>query len=330
MLTDILNNDAFSLSSLTASVNKLPFKPGKLSAMGIFEEQGINTTTAIVESENGVLSLIDVAQRGAPGQVGGRSERQVESFMVPHLPQNDTVLADSVQNVRAFGSEDRLQGVMEVVNQRMATMRRALEYTLESHRVAAVQGKYFTASGGAAASLFTKFGVSETTIAVGLTVETTEIRAKCNAILDAVEDAMGGMPYDGVHVICSKGFFDNLITHPKVAETYLNSVANAELRGEMRTTFEFGGIVWERYNGTSDVKIADGEARAFPVGADGLFITRFAPADYNETVNTVGLPVYAKMDELKFGKGFELEVQSNPLNICTRPEALIKLKRTAS
>jgi hypothetical protein len=83
--------------------------------------------------------------------------------------------------------------------------------------------------------------------------------------------------------------------------------------------------MWERYRGTSQVKIPDNEAYAVPMGVDGLFVTRFAPADYNETVNTRGLPYYAKGEPMKFGKGWEMEAQSNQLNLCTRPAAIIKL-----
>ena len=56
----------------------------------------------------------------------------------------------------------------------------------------------------------------------------------------------------------------------------------------------------------------------------GLLIGRFAPAPYNETVNTIGLPIYAKALEKRNGTGWDLEMQSNPLHILTRPRAVIK------
>jgi hypothetical protein len=59
-------------------------------------------------------------------------------------------------------------------------------------------------------------------------------------------------------------------------------------------------------------------------GVPDLFITRFAPADYVETVNTIGLPRYAKQIPMRNGKGIELEVQTNPINLCTQPGVLLK------
>lgn len=328
-MVNLLEDAAFSLSGLTASVNNLPLKPGKLGALGLFEEQGITTTTANVEVQDNQLSLVDVMPRGSSGQPGDKANRQVIPFAIPHIPQRDTVLADTIQNVRAFGTENQFQAIQQVINQRMMNMRNNNEYTLESHRVAAIQGQYFDAAGNQK-SLFTAFGVSEQTVPFALATDTTDVRAKCTSVLDAIESAMGGVSFERAHVVCSKTFFDDLIKHPNVEKFYLNSVSNSEVRGEMRTTFEFGGLTFERYNGTTDVKIADGEARAFPVGSPDTFITRFAPANYSETVNTIGLPVYAKMEAMSMGKGFDLEVQSNPLNLCTRPKALIKLKRTAT
>ena len=66
----------------------------------------------------------------------------------------------------------------------------------------------------------------------------------------------------------------------------------------------------------------------FPVGVPGLFRTVYAPADYVETVNTMGQRLYAKQYEMPNGKGVNLDVQMNNLEYCTRPKVLIKGKRT--
>lgn len=60
-------------------------------------------------------------------------------------------------------------------------------------------------------------------------------------------------------------------------------------------------------------------------GIPKLFITRFGPADYAEAVNTLGLPLYAKSHMLPFNRGAMIEAQSNPVNLCSIPRAVIKL-----
>ena len=58
-----------------------------------------------------------------------------------------------------------------------------------------------------------------------------------------------------------------------------------------------------------------------------MFTTYYAPADYTETVNTNGLPYYARQMLMDYNKGVEMEFQSNPLCINTRPNAVIKLTK---
>ncbi|MBU6956103.1 major capsid protein, partial [Hahella sp. HN01] len=55
------------------------------------------------------------------------------------------------------------------------------------------------------------------------------------------------------------------------------------------------------------------------------FATHCAPADFNETVNTIGKPLYAKQEPRKFGRGTDLHTQSNPLPMCRRPGVLVRL-----
>jgi len=47
-----------------------------------------------------------------------------------------------------------------------------------------------------------------------------------------------------------------------------------------------------------------------------------------ETVNTLGVPYYAKQEPRRMGKGIDLEAQSNPITLCTKPRAIIKLTHT--
>lgn len=320
----LVYNNLFRLQTLTAAINNVKFAPSRIAGLGLFDERGITTVDASIEIQDGVLQLIDAKPRGAPGTPVFGKNRKIHSFRVPHLPETATVRADEVQGVRAFGSDNAAEAVQTRVNERLEIMRRNIDYTIEAHRLAAIGGSFYDAN-GAVTSLFTLFGLAQQSEAMGLNVDTTKLREKSLNVIEKVEGALDGVSYTGIHAFCGKDFWKALIEHKAVKETYLNAVQASELRGDPRLTFEFGGITWERYRGTSAVKIADAEALAFPLGTPNLFITRFAPADYTETVNTIGLPYYAKGDPMKFDKGWDLEAQSNPLNICTRPHAVIKL-----
>ncbi|QDH18923.1 major capsid protein [Wolbachia endosymbiont of Carposina sasakii] len=66
----------------------------------------------------------------------------------------------------------------------------------------------------------------------------------------------------------------------------------------------------------------------FALGTASTFTTYFAPADFNETVNTLGQPLYAKQEPRRFDRGTDLHTQSNPLPMCHRPATLIKIVAT--
>ena len=131
----------------------------------------------------------------------------------------------------------------------------------------------------------------------------------------------------GRRVYCSGSFFDALTGHDKVKAVYDNWQAAAEkLGGGMRNGFTFGGYEFIEYPPTvsGQAFVPDGKAIAFPV-ASGLFKLYNAPANYNETVNTLGMPYYMKAEPRNFNKGYDLEAQSNPLALCTRPDLLTEL-----
>jgi len=321
---NIFQDDAFSLSSLTAAIQNVPYQPGRIGASGLFSEAGMNTLDAYIEVEDGVLSLVPVSQRGAPASPMAHKSRIAKSFRVAHLKKNDLLTADEIVGVRTFGTESEVETVAKVLAQRMAPMRNGIEYTIESHRLGAIMGTYYNAA-GASVSLFTEFGVSRQTKSFALGTAGTKVRGKVMETLEMIEDALGGLSFSGVRAFCGKTFWAELIEHPLVRDSYLNTVQAAALRGDPRMEFEFGGIVFERYRGTSAVKVGDNDAYAVPEGVQDLFITRFAPADYMETAGTIGLPMYAKQWNTEGDRGVMLEAQSSPLNLCTRPRAVIKL-----
>lgn len=325
----LFQDDAFSLSSLSAAINEQPYVPGRIGTLGLFEEDGITTTTIQIERDGDTLSLVAAGERGSPAAVVVGSKRGMIPFNTVHLPQRATIKADEIQNLRAFGSETELEALQTVVNRRLAKMRRQLDATHEFHRIGAIKGAVLDADGKTVLiDLLKYFWIDQTVIPFELGKADTEIRVKCVEVQDAIEDALGATTYTGVRVLCGRAFWNRLIVAKAVKETYLATAMAASLRGDARDAFDFGGCTFERYRGrVGDIGyVADDEAHAVPEGVPELFITRFAPADYVEAVNTTGLPYYAKQELMDFGKGVEIEAQSNPIHLCTRPKAIVKLK----
>lgn len=332
---DIFNDDAFSMSSLTARVNKGTYRPGQVSAAGVFEEDGVTTTSIIVEERDGKLSLVEPTPRGGPGETKDSEKRATRSFAIPHYERNDTVMADEVQNVRAFGSETELETIMARVDRKAARHAADLTMTLEHQRVTALKGILVTKGGSTLANLFTEFGVSAAAAtSLELDVDATKVGKLVKDVVYGVEDALDE-PYSGIHAFCGRDFHNYMWNHPNVRETFLGTVQAPILRAEVPDIFQFGNITWERYRtgakATTDLGapyIGLTDAYLCVKGVPDLYITRFAPADYEDTVNTVGLPFYAQQYAMPNNKGRHLDVQSNFISLCTRPGVLKRLTLT--
>ncbi|RQW89950.1 MAG: major capsid protein [Geobacter sp.] len=342
---DVFNSDAFSLVSLTDAINNVPFIPGRLGQLGLFVEQPVNTTSVMIEEKDGVLYLVENKPRGSAAQQNQTSKRKARSLVLTHLPVGDRIIADEIQNVREFGSNDQAKAIINVVNGRLADMSNSLDATLEHLRIGAIKGQILDSDGSTVIyNLFTEFGVSQES-EVDFDLDNAApasgvLRKKCAAVVRKIGDNLGATPYAGVHCLCGDAFFDDLLAHPEVVESYKGTPMAEVLRQgyvypnsgqKISGAFEFGGIVFENYRGKvgNTTYVNTDKAHFFPVGATGLFKTYFGPANYMETVNTLGLPKYAKVaPDMQFQKWVDLEAQSNPLPICTRPKVLMLGKRT--
>ncbi|MCD5977220.1 major capsid protein [Pseudomonas quasicaspiana] len=326
---EIFNDDAFSVSSLTAAINDQEYLPGRISSLGLFQEEGITTLTVQIEKDGDTLALVPAGERGTSGLVVAGTKRNLIPFNTVHLPQRFAIKADEIQGIRAFGSRSELQAVQDVVNKRLAKARRQLDATHEYQRMGALNGQILDADGKTVLlDLYKTFGVSRKKMSMELNNPDTELRVKCGEALDLQEEALGSVTSSGSRALCGKNFWNKLLVHKSVKDTYLNTQQAAALRGDARESFEFGGIVWERYRGkiAGVTFVHDDKALLIPEGVPDLYISVYAPADYMETVNTEGVPYYSKIEPMPFNKGMAGEAQSNPLHLCTRPLAQILLE----
>jgi hypothetical protein len=331
-MINLFENSAFDMTSLTASLNLLPNMYGKLESLKLFPQKSVRTRNIAIEERNGVLNLLPTQHPGAPGTVGTQGQRKMRSFSIPHIPHDDVVLPEEVQGIRAFGSETELQATAEVITDHLQSMRNKHAITLEHLRMGALKGVILDADGSELVNLYSEFEITPKVVSFALGTATTDVKKKCLEVVRHIEDNLRGEYMTGVHCLVSPEFFDALTSHSKVKEAYERWQEGAALRDDMRSGFTFGGITFEEYRGQAtdpdgNVRrfIAANEGHCFPIGTAESFVTYFAPADFNETVNTLGLPLYAKQCPRKFDRGTDLHTQSNPLPMCLRPGVLVKL-----
>lgn len=331
-MLNIFDDDAFSLQRLTASFNDIPEVPTLIGGLGIFEEQGVDTMIVSIEKQTEGLTLVGQTPYGGVGETVAGEDRELVDIRIPHFQRDDSVIAAEVQGIRSFGTENQLETVQERVNMKLARHARSLDFTMEHLRVGAIKGIVLNKAGGTILNTFTKFGITQPAeVNFALTTDATDVLGKCQTVLDGIEDALEGRGTPTrVWGIAGDTFLQNLWTHPKVTETYKNWLAASGMRGDPRMPFEFGGISWIRYHTKPKAKAGNGaapllaltEAKFVAAGVPELFITRYGPADYEETVNTIGLPRYAKQFPTEDGKARKLQMQTNAICLCTKPDSL--------
>jgi hypothetical protein len=321
--------DLFLATTLTAAINKLPYATYKIRDLGIFAESGIRTTTVTVEESQGRLHLVPNRSRNDTPEPVRRNSRTRRTFECFHLPESGVILPEDIQSLTPFGEDmtgSQLDSQARVINDRLQTMRDSIEITREWQRVGAIGGLILDADGSTIYDLYDEFGVTKKTVTITFSNNATNVRNKVVEGKRHAEQKLVGAAVTGWACAASKEFMDALTSHPKVEAAYASwQAAQDRLGGDVRNDFTFGGVRFFELDVTLSGQrfIPQGKARLVPLGS-GVFQMHNAPANYNETVNTVGLPYYSKGEPRKLGKGWDLEVQANPLALCLYPEALVE------
>lgn len=344
-ILDIFDGAPFSSTTLTDVVNVVPNLYGRVNQLGIFSDEPVPTTSVAIDIENGVLNLLPTRPRGGPPSLGAPESRQLKSFVIPHIPHDDKVLATDVQNLFARvqnNSALALETVLGLVNRKLISMRRKHAITLENMRMGALKGVITDYDGTTLLNLFTEFGITQKTVDFTFGTATTDIGGVVRGISGYIEDNLLGDTMTSVYALCSPTFFNSLVTHPTVKAAYAFYVSTQQgnpLRDDLRRGFLFQGVMFEEYRGsatkanedkttTTTKFVPDGDARFFPLGTTETFSNFWAPPDFIDNVNVMpaldAQVFVAPLERMKFGKGMDIHTESNPLPIVKRPALLVR------
>lgn len=330
---DIFKSDAFSMASLMAAVENVDYKPQYLGSLNLFQDEPQTTRVVTIESRNDELALIPTSPIGAPPAQRSADKRTMRNFSTVRLAKSSTIRADQIQGIRQFGSESELQQVQTEVARRLQQLVNDMELTWEHHRLGAVQGILTDADGSTIENFFSAFGVTqpaEVEFAFS-SLSAGEVRPliEGSIVRPLIRAAKGAfLPTSRIIALTGDDFWDAFVNHAEVRETYLASIAAAQLReGTAFSSFRYAGVEWVNYRGTDDgstVAIAADEAKFFPADAPGIFQVAWGPAEFLDTANRPGVPIRPMIVPDPSGRNafVDVEVYSYPLFICTRPLTL--------
>lgn len=336
-MKEAMESGKFELQHLTESINEMKTPQLRLAQLGYFKEDGITTTHADIEYQNGSLIIVSDKERGEAGDQLDDLERKGYTFKAVHLPVSGSILADKLQNVRAFGEAygNGTGGEQfdKVIGDYSKRSKMSIELTIEMLRFGAMKGKVVGKSGKVIADLFKIFEIEPTAAVDEIDYSDAKgVRNQHAAALRNSKKHQNGALATKYRALSSASYIDALLLDPGFAKAYERYQDGKAFREDVRGGIEWDGIIWEEHTGIypdGSLMVEEGTALLIPEDNDGLFITLYAPANYNETVNTYGLPLYSKAEAMKFDKGMELESQSNPINVCTNPLAVRTLRMVA-
>jgi hypothetical protein len=344
-IIDIFNSDAFSALTLSQGVQRNPYAPSALGALGIFDPNPIRTTAVSVEERTGTLKLIPFSERGTEGTQRTTEKRKMRYFDVPRLMHDDTIHTNEIQNIREFPEGPTGQVVTVPMQLEREVARRLsgptgllanIEYTKEYLRLAAVQGLVLDPKDGSTLyNWFDEFQITQAAeVAFDLTSNTEfTLRPICNAVKRTMaRKAQGAFTASTrVYALCGDTFYDGLVKHKDVVKTFINFEDARLIRdaafGDAFNAVSFDNITWVNYRGSDDnstIKIADDKVKFFPVNAPGIFQEVMAPGESAEFINQPGQPVYVlPIIDRDRRMWWKMEAYAYPLYLCTRPEVLL-------
>ena len=331
---DVFNNSAFSTTSLSGFVQKMPYVPQLLGSLNLFTPMPVRTRNVFVDRTEGGIALIPTSADGAPPETLDGDDRDAVPLRTTRLAKRFTLYASQLDGIRASGTESELQAVQTEYNSRMTRIRADMELTHEHHRLGALQGLLLDADGTTVIYDYsTQFNEAiPAATSFELDVNTTDVIGKCKEIARGMaRSGKGSLAGASIHCLAGDDFYDALVSHPNVEKFYLNQMASQSLKDEQGKIFEsftIGGITFHNYQGTDDnslVAVPVAEAKFFPVGARDVFSVVMSPLEAMGFVNTLGQSMYAMnipdRDRSMWSKG---ELYSYPLYMCSQPRVLRK------
>ncbi|TIR24064.1 MAG: major capsid protein [Mesorhizobium sp.] len=346
-MLDIFDQDAFSVTTMSDAMREVKYVPGFISRLGLFSSTSIDTLDIAIEkdAEQNVF-IVPSSPRGGPGKTFGKNRRSMRKLSVPHFQVDDAIYADEVQSVRAFGEERAVETFQGRIAKRGAEVRQSFALTEEYHKLCVVtKGQLLDADGTVLYDYFEEMGEAvPAEVGWDLTAANPAdgvLRQRATDLARSMGAALDGLPFSGILAIAGNGFWDKLVKHKEVRDTFKNYTAAVTLRqatvdinsqsvqSGIWGSFPLFDMTWVNYRGGLDVGIDDDEVKFVPMGVPGLFRSVFAPADYIETVNTMGLELYVKQFRMQNEKGISLEYQNNVIHYCTRPRVLMSGRSAA-
>lgn len=327
-------NGQYEMVDYTGEIVTIPNQWGLINSLGLFEEQGVAELNVQFEKREVNAAILVDRVRGERSTVNKDNLRSIHAFAIPHFNLDDYITPADLSGKRAYNG-DKVDTLAEVRARKLERIRMSYAWTTEFARAKLLtSGEVYAPNGTVNYNWYDVFGVTRKEVDFALGTPGTEITDKIEEVIAHIQDTLtNGSLATGIIALCSPEFFSKLIKHAKVVSAYTYYSSTQEpLRQRLggpdalHRRFVHGGIEFIEYRGSYDGQrlIPAGDAYFLPQGVSDVYATYFAPAQKFDIVNTVGEQVYAFEYADPRGEKYEIETESNFLNMLKRPQVVVR------
>lgn len=304
MLVDILNNDAFSLASMTKGISTVEPLRQPIGEAKLFNAEPIRTDVVYVEKEAGKgLKLVDPSERGEDIERRNKStKRNLVPLHTDRYALHDTIKPSELQFIRAMETEDQMvAGVQGEIAKRTSGpsgLMKDIEATFEFQRMhAALQGIVVDSKDNVIYNYFEQFGFTEgAELSINFGLSEGNMREYIvNNVTRWMQRRAKGARFTGITAYVGSSAMDKLAKNPEYREALLAQGEVSDLHDSyFGKPIVFAGVTWIEYFGTDDglINLDENEVRFIPSGTNDIYRHIQSPDESFEDLGQEGQELY--------------------------------------
>lgn len=331
----------WDLITLTDYFNLSKFRIGQAMGLNLVNWESVPTLKVAIDRVNEDIALLDPIERGAPAPQISPDKGDVIDAKSFRIAGEQTITADSLRDLRAYGTEGQMRGIEDARNKAIEKIGARLDATLEHAVLGVYQGIVKKPSDASTIlssyTLMNKSQASEVNLELDETSDLTKTPKAIQGIVQAIMDALGQDAFfvDHIHCFTDATGFQNLLASAAFRETYkFDSVSEMLRNGRLFQPITWQQVTFEQYRlGNSGFSggsfLGTGKFIFFPVFGDpalSIFQGRWIPSDAIPDLGMPGQRRYmAAGEDLEFRdrpRWIKLMGESNPLLYCRKPDTL--------
>jgi len=314
---------------LTLQANEIDPIELRLTGKRLVDFQGIRSTNIAVIQVDNSIQILSAKSLDERGDLLNKKGVKIFRFEAQYYPHEHNIVPRDVQNLKPLPgtNQTEVEAVNEVLIDAISQMDKNYAVLMEWLMMNMIKGNIINPDGTVLVDLYQLFGKTKKTLNFELADANTNVLLKCAELIRMIEDGLQGDTIQGVEVQVSNEFYDALTSHPKVEKAFDRWNESEKLRKGFGSVFEYGQVRFERlHNKVGNLRFIEADkGHAYPLGTLDTFQGTYSPADMIPYVNTLGQRLYISTKDLDHNKGIEIHMESRPVVVCKRLDALVEL-----